>query len=477
MAILLFLRKNGQRTKITQTAKTLTMKYGFLKGAFCLTLGAFLSKALGALYKIPLVSLIGSEGIGRYQMVYPVYLLLLTLSSVGIPSAISRLTASGKDCLSRAFRTFFPLGVLLSLLMAALSLPLALFQGQKGLFLGYLALSPSVAFVSGISILRGYFQGKNKMLPTAISEVIESSVKVAAGLLFAYLWRNDLDKAVGGILFAVTAGEALAFLYLLSLKREKKQSSVQGKYLLRSTLPYMLSASVLPLSSFLDSFFIVGLLGEGGVSGYGILSGCALTFVSLPASLSYGIATAVIPRIASGKKEVGFAVQITSLLAVPAFLTLLLLPEFSAVVFHLPPDQEDVMIALVRMLSPVALFLPLVETLSGCLAGMGRAEGSLLGLLLGCTVKLAAELFLLPRFGLFGGAICFDLCYLVAFFFELLYIIAYKEKNYDYNHWLGHGKRRPYEAGGRSHSGSKEGAPSYRIGGIRRERKVARRGV
>lgn len=452
------------------------MKYGFLKGAFCLTVGAFLSKALGALYKIPLVSLIGSEGIGRYQMVYPVYLLLLTLSSVGIPSAISRRTACGENCLSRAFRTFFPLGVLLSLLMAALSLPLALVQGQKGLFWGYLALSPSVAFVSGISILRGYFQGKNKMLPTAISEVIESSVKVAAGLLFAYLWRSDLDKAVGGILFAVTAGEALAFLYLFSLKREK-ESSAQGGALFRSTLPYMLSASVLPLSSFLDSLILVGLLGEGGVSGYGILSGCALTFVSLPASLTYGIATAVIPRIASGKREVGLALRITALLAVPAFLTLLLLPFLSAVVFHLPPDQEAVMIALVRLLSPVALFLPLVETLSGCLAGMGRAEGSFLGLLLGCTVKLAAELFLLPNFGLFGGAICFDLCYLVAFFFELLYIIAYKEKNYDYNHWLGHGKRRSYEAGGRSHSRGKEGAPSYRIGGFRRERKVARRGV
>ena len=456
------------------------MKNTFLKGAFFLTAGAFVSKALGALYKIPLVSLIGSEGIGRYQMVYPVYLLLLTLSSVGVPSAISRLTAKGRGCLGSAFRTFFPLGVVLSLLMAALSRPLALLQGEQGLFWGYLALSPSVAFVSGISILRGYFQGKNRMLPTAVSELLETVVKISAGLALAYLWRKELDRAVGGILFAVTLGEGCAFLYLASLKREGEEANIGGRELLFRTLPYLLSASILPLSSFLDSFLIVRLLGEGGVSGYGIMTGCALTFVSLPASLSCGISAAVIPRIASGKREAGFAFRITALLAVPAFLTLLLLPELSSIFFRLPSDQARVMIDTVRLLSPVALFLPLVETLSGCLAGMGRAEGSLLGLLLGCIAKLAAELFLnegRQRFALFGGAICFDLCYLVAFFFELLYIIAYKEKNYDYNRWLGRGKRRPYEACGRRRSLCKESGAPYASCSLRRERKVARRGL
>lgn len=412
------------------------MKASFLKGAAVLSFGAFVSKLLGALYRVPLTNLIGSEGIGRYQMVYPVYCLLLTVSSVGIPSALSRLIAGGQSPERAAFRFFVPLGGLLTLLMIALSLPLSRMQGDESLQSGYVFLAPSVLAVSAISVLRGYFQGRRRMLPTAASEVSEQAIKVAAGLCFAFFWREELTRAVNGILFSVTLSEWATLFGLYLLYRRASGAPKEAfplKRLLAFTAPVTLSAALLPLSSFLDSVVIARLLGAyraDAVSRYGLFSGCAMTLVSLPSAVCYGISSAIVPELArdrSGRK-VFLALGVTLIVSLPAAFALMRFPrEIASLVFRgIEGEKLDALARCVKILSLSAVLLPAMQTLSGCLTGLGKPSASALFLFLGCAAKLVCQVVLLPRpeYEIFGAAISANVGYLVAFLLELLYIIG-----------------------------------------------------
>ena len=161
---------------------------------------------------------------GLYQMIYPVYCLLLTVSATGIPSSIAKLTAErvskgqgDKPLFSTAMKLFVFIGLGGSLLMAIIAPFLAKAQGNTETVGGYYALAPSVLLVSAISVFRGWFQGKNDMLPTALSEVTEQVVKVAFGLLFAYLFRENIARAVVFLLLAVSISELAALCLMILL--------------------------------------------------------------------------------------------------------------------------------------------------------------------------------------------------------------------------------------------------------------------
>ena len=193
----------------------------FIKGAVWITVGGFVSKLIGALYRIPLTNLIGGYGIGLYQMIYPFYCLLLTLSATGIPSAVSALTASelakgsnARNTLSPAMKLFAFIGGIGTILMLLLSGTLAKAQGETALVGGYITLAPSVFLVSILAVFRGWLQGKGNMKPTAISEILEQIIKVCIGLLFAYLYRGNIQKSVTALLFAVTVSELCAVCYM-----------------------------------------------------------------------------------------------------------------------------------------------------------------------------------------------------------------------------------------------------------------------
>ena len=154
----------------------------FLKSVAVLSLGGLAAKAIGAIYRIPLANVLGGYGTGLYQMAYPLFVLLLTFSSAGIPSAFSRVIAretvrgrDGADTVRAAIKIFSIVGFVGMVVMMLLSDGMSRMQGEEGLRWCYLALAPSVFFVAVIAVLRGYFQGKNNMSPTAISEILRRS--------------------------------------------------------------------------------------------------------------------------------------------------------------------------------------------------------------------------------------------------------------------------------------------------------------
>jgi stage V sporulation protein B len=431
-------------------------KQSFIKGAIIISLGGFISKVLGAIYRIPLCAILGSEGIGIYQMVYPLYCILLTISASGIPTGIARLISSGKGCGAErsAFVLYGLIGLVGSAIMYLLSRPLAIIQGESGLELCCKLLSPSVFFVSILSIVRGYFQGKGNMYPTAVSEVLEQVVKVAFGCSLAYMFRANLYLATSMTLLSVTISEFIALMvtYIWYLKRRERQPlykviPVPYSSILAFTIPLTLTAAALPLSQFFESIVAVRLLKQicdNAVSLYGVYSGCALTIVNLPVSVTYGLAAAVVPEISplassgniSGAKKKAYkAIFITLLISIPLSIALYIFaPLASKIIFRsLTVSEGELLITLVRIMAVNAVTLSLVQTSSACLTSLGKPVAGTIFQWISCGVRVAlcAVLIKYTHLSIVGVAISANCCYLLATIFNLCYIISIKKQRFE----------------------------------------------
>ncbi len=194
-----------------------------LKNALTVSMGGFIAKVLGAVYRIPLTNILGSEGMGLYQMVFPLYCVLLTISSTGLPSSISKIISEGNsaETVLKKSKSFFGLiGFFGTLFMCAFSVFIARLQGNVNAWGGYVALAPAVFFVSLISCLRGYFQGNGNMRPTATSQVVEQVIKLVLGLAFSLMFKENMLLSVTMSVAAVSVSEAVAFIYL-SIEKNK----------------------------------------------------------------------------------------------------------------------------------------------------------------------------------------------------------------------------------------------------------------
>ena len=455
-------------------------KSGFLKGALWIAIGGFTAKVVGALYRIPLTNLIGGRGLGLYQLVYPVYCLLLTVSATGIPSSIAKLTAEriekdeGKSVFKTAMKLFLWIGAFGAGLMALCAPILAKAQGSREVLGGYFALAPSVFLVSAISVFRGWFQGKNNMFPTATSEVVEQVVKVAFGLFFAYIFRDNVARAVVFLLLSVSLSELVTvFLMLFFYRREnrKEKSENDGgrvamKSILKLSIPVTFSSILLPASGLLDSVLAPRLLGvyaTDAVTLFGLFSGGAVTVINLPVSICYGIAAASVPSVASVasvaqekkgvRRRIFFALGITILVSAPCAVGLYFFAEpVAKIVFrNLSGAELYTLTALIKAFSVSALTLSCVQTLSACLTAQGKPQYSALSMLIAITVKTATYAVILrdPKISVLGLAYATNVCYLVAFVLDLVYNLYVSRKpktkgertDYDYHHRLGRGER------------------------------------
>ena len=425
-------------------------KNGIMKGAAQIAVGGFLAKLIGAVYRIPLTNLLGGEGIGLYQLVYPFYCLLLTLSATGIPSALAKLVAEKRargetpaKLFGTAMRLFLGIGGVATLLMIALSPVLAKAQGERGLTYGYLALAPSVLLVSAISVFRGFFQGTGDMFPTACSEVLEQLIKVAVGLVVAWIFRENLFRAVTALLFAVTLSELFTLLFLALRFKKKKAAVCVGKrgtpvskrQVLALSVPVALASLLLPLSGVVESIVLVRLLrgyAENAVALYGLFSGGAVTIVNLPVSVCYGVAVASVPALSKAavegvgvRKRILYSLGLTLALSSVAAVGLYFCSGFVVpLIFRsLTQEQTEVLIRLVKLFSLSAVTLSSTQTLSASLTALGKPIHSVFSMGFAVVIKTGLGVLLVskPSVSVYGAAIATDAAYLVSFALEFFF--------------------------------------------------------
>ena len=423
--------------------------------------GAFISKVLGAIYRIPLTNLLGGYGLGLYQMVFPVYSLLLDFSGAGVPSALSSLIAKKEDkesyaylYLKTAIKLLFLVGAIGSLIMLIFARPISLLQGNKNASKAYLYLAPAVFAVALICAFRGYFQGLMDMKPTAISQVIEQAIKVLLGLTFVKMLLPNIENAVAGATFAITLSEFCALIYLVlvySLKKRRKKSAnlkilindfALKKEIIKSAIPITLISMVIPFSHFIDSFLIVNVLSvyrQDAIALYGILSGACLTVINLPVSLCYGVSTVSIPSVSSLKSEqerkekAKKVLYLTLAFSLPCALFCCFFSPFIVNLLFkgLSFVEKSVAISLLRLLSPSILLLSVVQTQNAVLIGKGQSFKPIISLSVGVAVKILLNIILLknPRINIYGSVVALIACYFVACLINLMMIFGFKVKN------------------------------------------------
>ncbi len=433
--------------------------HSFIKGALIISIASFVAKMIGGFYKIPLTNMIGSYGMGMYQLVYPLYCLLLTLSAIGLPTAISKIVSSSlavkdgyspKKVLKKCLLLFGCLGLLGSVLMAVLSGAISDFQTNPNLKFSYLALSPSVFIVSLISCFKGYFQGQKNMTPSALCDVIEQIVKAILGLFFAsyFLQKGySVVRILPFILLSVTVSEAISLMVMLIFYRKSNtfflcgNKEIKSKQILAVSLPITISVILTPLSSVLDSVLIVRGLSymSNATSLYGLFSGCALTIINLPVSICYGVAVSIVPILSTyfakgemkkANDKILLAFKITSLIALPTSIFILFYPTqiVSFLFRNLPVESIAISSTLLKNMWLVPFCLANVQTLSSCLAGIGKTRKSIFALLIGIIAKTIIILTFIrnENYNIQAGAFATFVCYLIAGIFVLLYSIKGK---------------------------------------------------
>lgn len=448
-----------------------SQKQSFIKGAVIISLGGFISKILGAVYRVPLTNFLGGEGMGIYQMVYPLYCILLTVSASGIPTGIARLISSGSGGAERrAFFLYGAIGVIGSIVMFFLSAPLASIQKEPAIRLCCIMLCPSVFFVSVLSVVRGYFQGRGNMYPTAVTEVSEQVIKVASGCALAYVFRSDLELAVASTLFAVTVSEiistAIALLWYFGRRGVQplyRLPEAPYSAILKYTVPLTFTAIAMPASQLLESIVAVNLLrkitGEATAL-YGIFSGCAVTIINLPVSVTYGLAAASVPQISplaekgdiNGAKMKAFkSISITFAISLPFAAALFIFAPFATklIFSSLAESEQALLVQMVRIMAINAVTLSVVQTSSACLTSLGKPVKSTItqwttALL---RVGLTAVLIKFANLSIIGAAISANCSYFVAALLNFWYIIHIKHNSegefYENNSdRLGHMRRR-----------------------------------
>ena len=237
-------------------------RQGYLKGAAILSAAVIATKAIGFFYKVPLQNLIGDENTGIFTAAYNVYSVLLAVAAAGIPVALSRLVASAAEQerpvqVRRYFLVAMPvftfLGGLGAALMYLFSRQIAGFVGVPEAAAGIRVLAPAVLLVCVYSVYRGYLQGFGNMIPTALSQIVESVGKVAVGLTAAWLLLDrgaPGERVCAGALAGTTAGIALTIPLMARYKRRTDSFSIRLPRFRRCAfaifLPTAMAKRVLP---------------------------------------------------------------------------------------------------------------------------------------------------------------------------------------------------------------------------------------
>lgn len=423
------------------------MKNSLLKGAITISVGGLVAKILGAFYRIPLTNILGAEGIGLYQMCFPVYCILLTFSSTGVPNSLAKLISQGKDekiVLKKSIKIFSVFGLVGTILMLSLGRIIAKTQGNERAYLCYIMLSPSVLLTSLLSCFRGYFQGKNNMKPTAVSQVIEQVVKLLFGLTVAFIFRKNVVLSAGLCALAVTLSEFVALLFVCGLYKKGnnffKGKEISSKEIVLTVIPVTLSALLIPLARTADSFMIINVLKRYTTSAttlYGLYSGGVESVIGVPVALCYGIACASIPLISKAlsekKDESDFikkAIAYTLISgAICSFLVFLFSPLMvKTIYFNLKPQEKITLVNLLKTTSFTVLLLSLIQTTNAIFIAKGKLYVPCITLGVSMLFKIVFSLIFLfyPSLNIFATALSdvssFGLCVFLNF------IVLFKNK-------------------------------------------------
>ncbi len=444
-------------------------KKNSLVGGFAiLSVAGIFSKLIGMFFQLKLTDLIGLGGQGLFQTVYPTYTLLLTISTAGIPVAISRMVSENitlhrfreiKALMRTALILLTGIGASLMLLLIALAYPLSLWVKDPASTLGYQAIAPSILIVSVMSVFRGYMQGRTRMAPTAVSQLIEQLAKVLISSPLAILGsRYGLAQAAGGALLGITISEGLAMLFMAAVylfkrhdfaKEESEDLSETSSFralamqMLRIAVPITIGSMIVPLSLNIDTAMIKRLLMSVGFSledarvRFGALNGPTSSLINVPTVFATAVSIGLVPIIASARVENRkedmhrtslLGLRLASLISFPCAIgmSILATPILHLLYQSSLTPEELILTGDVLSLSALTIFFfTQVQATTGILQGAGLQKIPMYSLVLGVLLKIAFNYSLvsIPSINIFGAPIASMICYGTSMIINLIFIV------------------------------------------------------
>lgn len=438
-------------------------KSSFMKNVLILICSQIVIKILGLIYKLVIINIegFGNTGNGYYSTGYNLYALLLTLSSIGIPSVISKLVSerlaiedrSGAQRIFKVAMTFFVLiGTVLSFLLffGADFIASNIYKAPDVKYV-LKVLAPAIVFVSASSIFRGYFAGQDNMKPTSISQTLEQFLNCVLSITFVYMaiGKESYIMAAAGNL-STTLAVVITFIYLVTYYRRNKiviqpnqiylESNKSSKDILKLilsiSLPITFGSIISVINPVLDSATVSNCI-QYAYSGIitvadelsnkamylvGILSKVD-TLVNLPLAINLAFSTALVPAIAgsiakkdydTAKKRISFSMFASIIIVIPCAVGFIVLAE--PILKLIYPAASDG-IGILQIMSIAMIFVALSQTLNGGLYGVNKMFTPVIALLIGATVKFILNIILIrnPNINIYGAAISSVVCQIIAF--------------------------------------------------------------
>ncbi len=445
-----------------------TPSQNYLHGAAILAASVVIIKILGAIYKIPLGNILGDEGYTHFMVAYNIYNVLLTLSTAGLPIALSRLISEAntmnrpmqvKRTYHIAMLTFITLGAIASLIMFLFPTELAAKMGDVEAAQSIWVLSPAVILVCIMSACRGYAEGHSNMVPTSISQVIEVVAKVIFGLVLAFILSKlgkSLPVLAAAAVSGVTVGSLVAAIYIfISVHRQYHPSTLRASELdipesggvifarlIKIGVPIALGASVSSLMTLIDSNLVLNRLqGAAGVSYseakvlYGVYAK-ALTLYNLPAAFITPLTISIVPAIAhaltakrrtEAKNITESSLRIATIIALPMAVGMCVLSyPIMRVLYPTSAEQGPALLAVMGLAS---FFVCMVLMTTAVLQAYGKERFPVYTLLAGAVLKVIINWVLIgnPSIGIYGAPISTIVCN--AFMCVMNYVFIVQKAN------------------------------------------------
>jgi len=429
-----------------------------MEGVIVLMFSQVIIKIVGLIYKLYLTNKegFGDKGNAIYSSAFQIYALFLTVSSIGVPNAISKLVSSkvaigDNKGAYRIFKIAFAMFGLLGFIGSSI-----LFFGANYIANIYLqipeaeitilALAPSVFLVSVESVLKGYFNGRENLSVTANSQSLEQIFKTLLTILIvnqvASISSSNTVLMAGAATLATTLATlfSLIYLYRYFIKRRKevwqevvsstkyKKDSVIKivKSILAVSIPIALCALFSATTKTIDALTVVrilrGLIGEEvATMQYGILSGKVDTLITLPFSFNIAFATALVPTISAAIankkmhtaiKRIEFSILVTILIGLPCTICM---SVFSNQILNLLFPNASSGAEMLSVAALTIIFVVLIQTINGALQGLGKVNTPVIAFAISALIKLLFNIILLPIIGVNGAIISSILAHVASF--------------------------------------------------------------
>ena len=416
-----------------------------------LTASALLVKLIGLLYRIPMLSQLGTEGMGYFNTAYELYALFCVIATAGLPVAMSVLISSSESHPQKgweprrtfrvALKAFAIVGTAGTLLLYGCSEVLAALFKNSGSAHGMRMIAPTVLLICISSAFRGYFQGKRSMTPTAVSQVIEAMGKLILGLIFATVAKRrgcDLPTTAAYAVLGLTVGTGISVVYLWlhqkisegthtpipKLCKDASADRAVLKRLLMTAVPITLGAAVMSITKVVDLALILRRLQWAGLTEaqannlYGCYSTLVLPLFHMLPTLATSVSLPTVPALAAAlgehteegtaraQKIILSALRLTLIIAIPAAIGLAVFSEdVLALLFGARPTAVQ---TATPWLSCIALSVPmscLITVSSAILQGARHAAVPVFSLLMGACVKACLAYVLLghPSVGMMAA--------------------------------------------------------------------------